>query len=156
MPTQREIRNVADNSARNVTPVAASNTLELNQHSGRTILMNNAGTATAYVLPAAVGSGGVYKFIVAAVNTSNYVIACAANSDIFKGSIIGDSTGDAEPGSLVVWPSDATDDDDITLNGTTTGGVAIGDWVEVQDIASGVYAVRGFVTQSGTEATMFS
>lgn len=152
--TQREIRNVADNSARNVT-LTDSVSVTLQQHSGRTLLMNNAGVASTYTLPAATGGGGVYKFVVAAVNTSNYVIACGTG-DIFKGTLIGDSTGDAEPGSLVAWPSDASDDDDITLNGTTTGGVAIGDWVEVQDIASGVYFVRGFVTQSGTEATMFS
>jgi hypothetical protein len=44
----------------------------------------------------------------------------------------------------------------VTLNGTTTGGVSIGDWVEFEDILGTGWAVRGVVNQSGTEATPFS
>ena len=46
----------------------------------------------------------------------------------------------------------------ITLNGTTTGGGAIGDYVEVIDIASNQYSVSGMVTcAAGSNiATMFS
>ena len=43
-----------------------------------------------------------------------------------------------------------------TDDGTTTGGVSIGDYVELEDIKSGVWGVTGHVTGSGTEATMFS
>ena len=154
MTTQREIRNVADNSARNVT-LNASQTLTIQNHSGRTLLMGAAGAALTFTLPPATGSGAVFKFVVSVVNTSNYLIV-APSGDLYKGTIIGDSTGDAEPGSLVAWPADASNDVTITLNGTTTGGVAIGDWIEIQDILTDVYAVKGFVTQSGTEATMFS
>jgi hypothetical protein len=50
----------------------------------------------------------------------------------------------------------AATSDTITLNGTTTGGVSIGDWVEIVDVASGVFAATGLTTSSGTEATPFS
>ena len=48
------------------------------------------------------------------------------------------------------------DEGTITLNGTTTGGVNKGDWIELEDIASGVWGVAGTITGSGTEATPFS
>ena len=50
----------------------------------------------------------------------------------------------------------AASSDTITLNGTTTGGVNKGDWVELEDIASGIWGVTGLLTGSGTEATPFS
>jgi hypothetical protein len=42
------------------------------------------------------------------------------------------------------------------LNGTTTGGVSIGDEITLIDIASNQYMVKGILTASGTEATPFS
>ena len=41
-------------------------------------------------------------------------------------------------------------------NGTTTGGVAIGDFIELIDIATDKWLVFGHTTTSGTEATPFS
>jgi hypothetical protein len=59
------------------------------------------------------------------------------------------------PDLTSIWPT-AADSDTITLDGTTTGGVAIGDWIEVQDIVADKWAVRGVTTSSGAEATPFS
>ena len=50
----------------------------------------------------------------------------------------------------------AADSDTITMNGTTTGGVSIGDEITLIDIASNQYMVKGILTASGTEATPFS
>ena len=49
----------------------------------------------------------------------------------------------------------ATDNDVMTLNGTTTGGI-VGSWVEVTAIASAKYFVRGSLIGSGTIATPFA
>ena len=57
--------------------------------------------------------------------------------------------------SLISWPTVAASDT-ITLNGTTTGGVNIGDYVLLTDIATDQYSVSGLLNASGTEATPFS
>jgi hypothetical protein len=46
----------------------------------------------------------------------------------------------------------------ITLNGSTTGGALIGDWIEIEDILTGVWAVRGVVScaAGSNPATCFS
>ena len=49
----------------------------------------------------------------------------------------------------------ATDNDVMTLNGTTTGGI-VGSWVECTAIASAAYFVRGGLIGSGTIATPFA
>jgi hypothetical protein len=41
------------------------------------------------------------------------------------------------------------------MNGSTTGGV-IGSRVEFQDIATGIWSVRGALVSTGAEATPFS
>ena len=48
--------------------------------------------------------------------------------------------------------------DTITLNGTTTGGGMIGDYIELIDIATNRWAVNGMVTcpAGSDDATMFS
>lgn len=132
--------------------LTATATMEKMAHEGRILAMNNAGTATTFTLPPATGSGDVYHFVVKAVNTSNYVIAVDSSSATIDGCII----GCADSGNSVNgWEADSTDDT-ITLNGSTKGGVTIGDWVELIDIATNQWAVRGQITQSGSEATPFS
>jgi hypothetical protein len=42
------------------------------------------------------------------------------------------------------------------MNRTTTGLGAPGDYVEVEDIVSGVWAINGTILASGTVATPFS
>jgi len=89
------------------------------------------------------------------VNTSNYVFKSVAGADVMQGTIVGASTGDSATDAARTWRA-GTSDDTVTLNGTTTGGVDIGDWIEFEDITATAWAVRGFITQSGTEATPFS
>lgn len=45
--------------------------------------------------------------------------------------------------------------DTITMSGSTTGGVR-GSMVELQDVASGIWMVRGSLVSTGAEATPFS
>ena len=138
------------------TITATTESITRHEHEGRPIIMAETGgdAAATYTLPAATGSGSRYLFIVGVVNTSNYIIKVDSASATMSGNIITNSTGDT-PDLAQPWPTAAASDT-ITLNGTTTGGVAIGDWVELIDIAANKWAVRGVTTSSGAEATPFS
>lgn len=115
---------------------------------GITIVSNLAATQTA-TLPAATGSGNVYRFFVKITKTGNLVIQVASSSDIILGAV-----GMATDAAGVTIPTAATSDT-ITMNGSTTGGL-LGSQVVLQDVASGVWAVSGFIVSSGAEATPFS
>jgi len=144
--------------ARTTGPVdvtGASLTLTSLDHAGRIITLSYTAGASTVTLPAATGSGAVYKFIVAAVNTSNHVIQVANATDVFEGAVHTISTTDS-PDLSQAWPT-GSDSDTITLNGGTQGGQAIGDTIEITDYASGKFAVLGFTTSvGGSEATPFS
>lgn len=115
----------------------------------RNLVMDLAGVASTYTLPAATGSGRKYRFYVGTVNTSNYIIKTARATDLFKGTIV---MAGATPTAFTAGASITT----FTLNGTTTGGVAVGDWVEFTDLKAGIWGTTGAVTFSGTAATSFS
>ena len=105
-------------------------------------------------LPAATGSGMVIKCMVSVVNTSaNHIIQVVGN-DVMYGYVITNSTADT-PDLAQPWPT-AVDSDTITLSGTTTGGLASGDWIELVDIVADKWAVTGMTQTSGDEATPFS
>lgn len=150
--TGAEVSRIADVSGR-IVSLTGSTTLSEATHEGKTLVLNGTGAAYTQTLPAATGSGAVYKFVVGAVNTSNHLIKVTGN-DVMYGNIVTNSTGDT-PDLSQPWPT-AADSDTITLNGTTTGGQAIGDRIELIDIAADKWAVLGFTTTSGTEATPFS
>jgi hypothetical protein len=133
--------------------LAVSTTLNAGTHGGKNILMSGAGAARTFTLPAATGTKDKYRFTVAEVNTSSYLIKVANATDVMDGSII--TVTDTASDVVVGWETASTSDT-ITLNGTTTGGAAIGDYVELQDIATGQWSVTGIVTGTGTEATPFS
>lgn len=139
--------------------VTAAATLAVTQalHEGKTILLSLSGGFTS-TLPAATGSGNKFRFVVAVVSTTGYVINTAdqlgADTDAFQGVINTCSTTET-PDLAQPWVT-ASNSNRITLNGTTKGGVQIGDWIEFEDILAGVYAVRGQTVSSGTEVTPFS
>lgn len=152
--TAAEINRATDISGRVVT-LAVTTILTEATHEGKTIVMTGAGGARTFTLPAATGGGGRYRFVVGEVNTSNYLIKASAGTMLFKGMIIGQSATDSATDAARTWTAGTTDDT-ITLNGTTTGGVKLGDWIEFEDVAATMWAVRGYITQSGAEATPFS
>ena len=122
-------------------------------HSGRKLYMGEVGgnAAATFTLPAATGSGATYHFIVSVVNTSNYVIQVTGD-DTIDGSVILHQ----DSANTVVSFNTAAASDTITLNGTTKGGVSIGDELTLIDAATDQYIVKGVLTASGTEATPFS
>ena len=114
---------------RDVVTLTATDAITQAEHAGRILLMGN---------------------------TSNYVIKVADATDTIDGSVI--VTNDSSAGgtaSVISWPTVAASDT-ITLDGTTTGGVQIGDYVLLTDIATNQYTVSGLLNASGTEATPFS
>ena len=140
--TPAELDAVADVSTRVVSAAGANLTVTAALHGDRIIAFDQLAGTTA-TLPAATGTGNKYTFIVKVKNTSvANLIKLADATDLFQGQII---NTDADATTPVSYTANAAGDvDTISLNGTTTGG-QIGDWVEVVDIASNVYALRGFV-----------
>ncbi len=154
--TTAELNRATDVSTRIVVEVGTALAVTELLHDSKTILMSETGgdAAATYTLPAAAGSGARFRFAVGVINTSNYLIKVADATDVMFGNIITNSTDDT-PDLAQPWPT-AADSDTITLNGTTSGGVAIGDWIELEDIATNQWAVYGVTTTSGTEVTPFS
>jgi hypothetical protein len=142
---------------RDLVTLTADTTITNAAHAGRILLMGEVGgdASATFTLPAATGTGAEFKFVVSVVNTSNYVIQVTGD-DTIDGSVV--VTNDSTAGgtaSLISWPTVAASDT-ITLNATTTGGVQIGDYVLLTDIATDQYTVSGLLNASGTEATPFS
>lgn len=148
-----DIVRLASLATRNVQVATAAFTVVQNNHEGRVLLLNNAGVATTATLPNATGTGAVYKFMVQAVNTSNYLIKTNRGADTFDGLILNSDTDSS--GAMRGWSPAATDDT-ITLNGTTSGGSSIGDFIEVRDIAVNQWAVYGVTSGTGVVITPFS
>ena len=121
-------------------------------HDGCLILLDQAAGSTA-ILPASTGNGAIYRFLVTVTRTSNsHVMKVGNASDEMRGFVIQDSDTATAPNTW--WAAD--NDDTITLNRTTTGLAAQGEYVEVVDAVLNHFFVRGFSQASGTEATPFS
>ena len=114
---------------------------------GQIIPLNRAGGMTV-TLPAATGSQAVYAFLVGTTFTSNGIIQVANASDTFNGiANVGGGTGSV----FSTLPASDT----ITMNGTTTGGLA-GSLITVRDVAAGDWIVTANLIGSGSPATPFS
>lgn len=144
-----EINRVADVSTR---LVAAGATLAVTTaaHDGKIIALDTA-AGSVCTLPAATGSGSVFRFVVTVTPTSNAHIVKVTTNDVMYGLALG-SDDDGVPANA--WATGATADT-ITMDSSTTGG-EIGDYVECIDIAADKWAVQVRLTQTGTEATPFS
>lgn len=135
-----------------VTPVTLTAATTLTSaNAGRLHLLDASGGFTV-TLPASVGNGARFRFQVKTVSTTGYVVQVANATDVMQGAVFTVSDGAA----AVLGYATASTSDTITLNGTTKGGVTIGDWFELTDYAAGFFAITGFTTSSGTEATPFS
>ena len=133
----------------------ATDSVTIAEHAGRTLLLGEVGgnAAVTLTLPAATGTGAVYKFIVSVTNTSNYKIQVADATDTIDGIMM---YLDEDGTAVSAFPTVAASDT-ITLNGGTTGGI-IGDYLELIDIATNQYHVRGVmrVAAGANPATPFT
>lgn len=144
--------NRASVSGRVVTVTTTPLTALLATHEGKTTVLSKA-DALAVTLPAASGSGARYRFVIGiAASGGSYSIATAPTTDVFAGIALG-TDDDGVPANS--WAT-ASNSNKITMDGSTQGG-KVGDIVEIEDIAAGVWAITNMrLTQSGTEATPFS
>lgn len=128
--------------------LTGTTTLTKDNHGGTIVVHNAAGGGT-LTLPASNGDGQTIKVIVHTTVTSSLIIAVANATDVIRGgvSISTDIAG-------VTMLAGGTDDT-ITMNGSTTGGLA-GSTIELVDYKTGFWLVRGFLCSTGGEATPFS
>jgi hypothetical protein len=144
--TAAEINAHVDPTGRMVTSAGTEN-ITVAAHAGRIVLLTGAGALTR-TLPAATGTGNVYRFVVGVVNASHIItVNGTPGTDTIDGGAIGMQTVEGWEATGAV--------NTVTLNGTTTGG-QIGDWVEIIDIAAGQFSVTAQIVQTGAQATPFS
>lgn len=138
------------NTANALDITAAATTLDPTYHAGRLITCALAAGQT-YTLPAATGSGIVFRFIVRISYTGNGIIKVANSSDTMIGFELGGILSGATPfvGSI------GGTDDTITMNGTTTGGL-VGTEIQITDYAPNLWYVNLRNCGSGTMATALS
>lgn len=145
-PVMDQMPNMEQSRLRSIT---AATTLSAELHDCQTIYLNNT-TGFAITLPAANGTGARFRIFVAATVSSGSHTIVAAGSDVMKGfaHLFGDDTSALGGFSTTAGTT-------ITMDGSTRGGFA-GDVIELEDVASAVWAVRMFGHATGTEATPFS
>lgn len=132
-----------------ISPQTASLTID-STYAGKIVALNVA-TGMTVTLPAATGTGNVYYFAVTTSVTSNsYIIKVANSSDVMGGVAIMGSSGGTS-----LSTGTASTSDTITMNGSTTAGLA-GTWIEIRDVASNLFSVSVHGVASGTAATPFS
>lgn len=142
-----------DNNALSKAPMVLDTaTMTLDSSKAGIPLVFTRAAGVVVTLPAATGTGDIYKFYVNTTVTSNsYKIQVANVTDVISGlALADDGEGDAANG----WPT-ASNTDTITMDGSTKGGIK-GDSLELIDIASGQFCVKAFLTNNGTEASPFS
>ena len=137
-----------------VVALAAGTTeLRSESHANCLLTIDTAGSLYTLNLPRATGSGDVYEFLSTTARTSNLVINAVgtAPSNKFVGRIFQQASGN------ILTSFASTTNDIITLNQTTTGGLAAGDYLKLVDTAPDQWrVVLGLFTTSGAQATPFS
>ena len=139
----------------NPAPVSITGAIALTNalHVGRTLLLD-AVAGGQVDLPAATGSGDKYNAIVkTSLTSASWVFRTnVATGDVFKGGVEIDDTGDtAALAAAAFFPAGASDEV-LTLAFSATLGT-VGAYVEFTDIATGVWAVRGYLGGSLDPAT---
>ena len=128
--------------------ITGSTTLDRETHANTIVVHNAAGGGT-ITLPASAGNGDTYEIVVHTTVTSSLIIAVANATDEMRGGV-SISTDIAGVTFLV-----SDNDDTITMNGSTTGGLS-GSRVRLTDYKAGFWNVEGFLVSSGTETDPFS
>jgi hypothetical protein len=141
-------------SGTGLVTLAAATTITPLAHAGCTMLLNLAAGFTV-TMPAATGSGIIYRFAVLTVTTSSgtYVITCPANT-LFGNVLLGISASGGAASTFVATTS--TGLTSVTLDHLHQGGASMGDWLSFQDVAAGTWFCTGIITGTSSVATPFS
>lgn len=136
-------------------PQAAGATLTLSNkdHGGRTILLDTL-TGSVCTLPASEGMGARFTLKVSVLATSgSHKVQVANGTDIIQGIV---NIIDTDTAGTTTGFATASDSDTITLNRTTSGSTMRGEWLELEDVAVGLWLVRGQLANTASGATPFS
>ena len=146
-------KSVSGSKLVNSPVIVTSSTVSVSadDHAQRTIVLKRAAGITV-TLPAAIGSGNKYTFVIGTTVTSNSCVIKVANAN---DSMVGRAIAPADGGSSVNGWEVTSGQDTITLNGGTTGGY-VGDTIELIDVADNIFVVNAFLAQTAAEATPFS
>lgn len=135
-------------------PAGSTLTLSKAVHDGAIIKWDTL-TGSVVTLPPALGTGFRCRLVVTVLATSNsHKVQVANSTDIFNG-IVHCLDSDLATVNMFGFAANGTNHDTITLDRTNTGSVTKGEYIDVEDIAAGVWHVVG--TLSGAApATPFS
>jgi hypothetical protein len=151
-----ELNRAADVSANAaIAANGASLTVTADLHAGKVIQFGKT-DGTTVTLPAATGTGNIYRFVIGVTATSAANIIKVANTtDVMNGSVCLQQDTDAD-GTLKMWRADVGDDTMTFAGAAGTGGI-VGGYIECVDYKAGFWSCRAF-TQSGggSEVTPFS
>lgn len=133
---------------------ASTLTLDPTTHGNRLVVLSGttANAGVAITPPAATGTGNRYTIVFGSSVTSNSttIDAKAGNaSDVFYGWL------ETYKATTFTQYITASNSNLLTFDGSTKGGIK-GDIVELIDVATNVWIVRGFTNQTGTIASPFS
>jgi hypothetical protein len=137
-----------------VTVVAAD-------HANTPLVLNRDAGVTV-TLPAATGTGNRYSFYVGtSLSNASYIVKVANATDVISGVALGsdDETPlSGTPTAIDMWYAGANDDT-FTMTHSAASfpkGGQKGNYLEVVDIAEGLFHVNAVLSQTGTEVTPFS
>lgn len=135
---------LAAGATRSLGPLDNEHTIKLDTLAGSIV-----------TLPASIGAGARFRFLVTVLATSNSHIVKVANAtDVIRGIILGTRV---DSGNAVLGFAAGATDDTVTLNRTTTGSVSLGEWLEFVDHRAGFWDARGVLSATGAAfATPFS
>ena len=128
----------------------ATATLSADGYGGMRILLDRA-AGSVVTLPAATGSGIQFEIIIkTTVTSSAYDIRCPSGSEFFGHALLHQDSA-----NTVVTFDAADNDNEISMNGTTTGGLR-GGRIVLTDAYSGHWHVIAEMAATGTEASPFT
>jgi hypothetical protein len=137
-----------------VAVTASTLALSAATHAGRTTTIARA-AGMVITLPAATGTGNVYRLIVLETTTGTTTIK--VNATPGTDTMCGNATLYQDSGDTVVGFAAGATADTITLfvTANTTGGI-LGARITIQDVAAGLWHVDYISDAGGSEATPFS
>jgi hypothetical protein len=118
---------------------------------GKTILLDTL-AGSVVTLPPATGSGGrIRVFERVAATSAAHKVQVANGNDVMAGNLVIVASAGTPLQFATVAASDT-----VTLNRTTSGGATNGAWMEFDDVAPNLWAVKGALNGSGVATTPFS
>lgn len=134
----------------NGTPVTVTAAGAITTASAGTTTIINSAAGRALTLPAATGTGNVYRFIIGVTVTSSATTITAAGSDKYYGVVLQSKAATTIANYNATGSSSV-----ISLNGSTTGGL-IGDEIVLVDVGSAKWALKAVIQGTGVIASPLS